>query len=63
MKNYEMYLFTFNYLSYIDKTKYGKFTGSYTKEGFLVYEPLGLTEFERKMLLDFGFDTKWNIDK
>ena len=62
MKNYENYLLRFGYLSYIEKTKFGKFTGRYSKDGLLVYEPFTMNEFERKMMLDIGFDTKWNID-
>lgn len=63
MRNYGNYLMRFEFLPYLEKIKYGEWTGTYTKDGFLIYKPVSINEFERKMLLDIGFDTKWNIDK
>ena len=60
MKNYENYLIRFDYLPYLEKVKYGKWTGDYTKEGYLIYKPLEKNDFERKLLLSMGFSDKWN---
>lgn len=63
MKNYGNYLMKFEYLPYLEKIKYGEWTGKFNNDGFLIYKPMNINDFERKMLLDIGFDTKWNIDK
>jgi len=63
MNNYENYLKEFDSLSYIDKGKYGRWTGDFTEDNHMVYAPLTINQFGRKMLLDIGFDTKWDIIK
>lgn len=63
MKNYENYLLSFCYLSFIDKTKYGKCTNLKTKDGFMIYEPFSFYEFERKMELNISFNLRWFNEK
>ena len=59
MEKYENYLLLFPTLSYLEKSKFGKPIQKYTKDGFQLYEPFSLYEFERKMELNTSFKMKW----
>lgn len=63
MTLYENYVFKFEYLSYIEKSKFGKWTNKFTKDGFLIYEPYSIQEFERKLDLETVFNLKWGENK
>lgn len=59
MTKYEVYIIKFNYLSYVEKIKYGEWTGKFGTNGFLIYKHLSVSDFDRRLLLDTWFNEKW----
>lgn len=59
MEKYENYLLSFPNFSYIEKSRYGKPTQRFSKDGFQLYEPFSYWEFERKMDLNTSFNIRW----